>query len=50
MPAAGLRACCRFLGLTHSVEGLENIVKNSGCVVLINHQSMLDLIGKFYTG
>lgn len=44
MPAAGLRACCRFLGLTHSVEGLENIVKNSGCVVLINHQSMLDLI------
>uniref|UniRef100_V5G2U3 1-acyl-sn-glycerol-3-phosphate acyltransferase n=1 Tax=Anoplophora glabripennis TaxID=217634 RepID=V5G2U3_ANOGL len=44
MPAAGLRACCRFLGLTYSVEGLENVVKNSGCVVLINHQSMLDLI------
>ncbi|KAJ8921855.1 hypothetical protein NQ315_008487 [Exocentrus adspersus] len=44
LPAAGLRACCRFLGITHSVEGLENTVKNSGCVILLNHQSMLDLI------
>ncbi|XP_066259313.1 1-acyl-sn-glycerol-3-phosphate acyltransferase alpha [Euwallacea similis] len=44
IPAAGLRACCRFLGLTLKVEGQENIVKNSGCVVLINHQSMLDLV------
>ncbi|XP_066140922.1 1-acyl-sn-glycerol-3-phosphate acyltransferase alpha [Euwallacea fornicatus] len=44
IPAAGLRACCRFLGLTLKVEGQENIVQNSGCVVLINHQSMLDLV------
>ncbi|KAJ8933480.1 hypothetical protein NQ314_013978, partial [Rhamnusium bicolor] len=30
IPAAGLRACSKFLGLTHSVEGLENVVKDSG--------------------
>ncbi|ENN73689.1 hypothetical protein YQE_09717, partial [Dendroctonus ponderosae] len=45
IPAAALRACSTFLGLTLSVEGVENIVQNTGCVVLINHQSMLDLIG-----
>ncbi|ERL92184.1 1-acyl-sn-glycerol-3-phosphate acyltransferase alpha isoform X2 [Dendroctonus ponderosae] len=44
IPAAALRACSTFLGLTLSVEGVENIVQNTGCVVLINHQSMLDLI------
>lgn len=44
IPAAGLRACCKFLGIKLSVEGKENIVQNSGCVVVMNHQSMLDLI------
>lgn len=44
IPAAGLRACCSVLGITLKVEGLENIIKGSGSVVLINHQSMLDLI------
>lgn len=28
------------------MRGQENIVQNSGCVVLINHQSCLDLLGK----
>lgn len=44
MPAAGLRAFSKILGIRTSIEGLENIVKDSGCVVLINHQSVLDLI------
>nr|CAI5828021.1 unnamed protein product [Callosobruchus analis] len=44
IPAAGLRACCKFMGLTYEVLGTENIAKDTGCVILINHQSMLDLI------
>ncbi|RZC39267.1 1-acyl-sn-glycerol-3-phosphate acyltransferase acl-2, partial [Asbolus verrucosus] len=44
IPAAGVRVCCRLIGVTISLEGQENIVRNSGCVVLINHQSMLDLL------
>ncbi|XP_050312830.1 1-acyl-sn-glycerol-3-phosphate acyltransferase alpha [Anthonomus grandis grandis] len=44
IPSAALRACCTFLGLTLKVEGHENIVQNKGTVVLINHQSALDLI------
>ncbi|KAL1508858.1 hypothetical protein ABEB36_003685 [Hypothenemus hampei] len=44
IPAAGLRLCSKILGLSLKVEGLENIVQGTGCVVLINHQSMLDLI------
>lgn len=46
IPAAGCRASCKLLGLKTEVKGKENIVKDSGCVVLINHQSALDLIGK----
>lgn len=45
-PAAGLRFSCKLLGLKTKVQGKENIVQNSGAVVLINHQSVLDLIGK----
>ncbi|KAK2575013.1 hypothetical protein KPH14_008760 [Odynerus spinipes] len=33
----------RVLGIKFEVRGKENIVRDSGCVVLINHQSMLDL-------
>jgi len=44
LPAWGLRMSAWILGLKHKVEGKENIVKNSGSVVLINHQSALDLI------
>lgn len=46
IPAAAVRACCKLLGITLKVEGLENIIRGTGSVVLINHQSMLDLIGK----
>lgn len=45
MPAWGLRALSKFMGLKFRIRGKENIVKGSGCVVLINHQSALDLIG-----
>ncbi|GJQ72965.1 hypothetical protein Trydic_g1605 [Trypoxylus dichotomus] len=44
IPAAGLRLTAKLLGLRCTVRGKENIVKDSGCVVVINHQSVLDLI------
>jgi len=34
------------MGLSYEIRGHENIVKNSGCVVVINHQSLLDLLSK----
>jgi len=44
-PAQGLRFCAKhMLGIKCRVKGKENIVQNSGCVVVINHQSSLDLI------
>lgn len=45
IPAKVLRILSKFMGLKYTVRGKENIVKGSGCVVLINHQSALDLIG-----
>ncbi|XP_075226549.1 1-acyl-sn-glycerol-3-phosphate acyltransferase alpha-like [Lycorma delicatula] len=44
MPAWGARQISRLLGLKWELRGLENIVQNSGCVILINHQSALDLL------
>lgn len=44
LPAWGLRSLSKFMDVHFSVRGKENIVKDSGCVVLINHQSALDLI------
>ncbi|XP_056637161.1 1-acyl-sn-glycerol-3-phosphate acyltransferase alpha-like [Diorhabda sublineata] len=44
LPSAGFRGLCKILGLKYSIEGQEHIVRNSGSVVLINHQSILDLI------
>ncbi|XP_044261934.1 putative 1-acyl-sn-glycerol-3-phosphate acyltransferase acl-2 isoform X2 [Tribolium madens] len=44
IPAHGIRLACRLIGVTTSLEGHENIVKDSGCVILMNHQSMLDLL------
>ncbi|CAK9796488.1 1-acyl-sn-glycerol-3-phosphate acyltransferase alpha [Anthophora plagiata] len=35
--------CCKFLGITYRVRGEENIVKDSGSVLLVNHQSALDM-------
>ncbi|XP_074025561.1 1-acyl-sn-glycerol-3-phosphate acyltransferase alpha [Leptinotarsa decemlineata] len=44
LPSMGFRAACKILGLKYTIEGKENIVRESGSVVLINHQSVLDLI------
>uniref|UniRef100_A0A1A9UGP9 1-acyl-sn-glycerol-3-phosphate acyltransferase n=2 Tax=Glossina TaxID=44049 RepID=A0A1A9UGP9_GLOAU len=43
IPAWSCRQLCKALGVTMEVRGLENIRKDSGGVVLINHQSCLDL-------
>ncbi|KAK5649747.1 hypothetical protein RI129_000776 [Pyrocoelia pectoralis] len=44
IPAWALRMSSWILGLNYEIKGKENIIKDSGCVVLINHQSALDLI------
>lgn len=44
LPAWGGRQISKILGLKWEMRGQENIVQNSGCVVLINHQSCLDLL------
>jgi lysophosphatidate acyltransferase len=36
----------KFIGVSFEVQGIENINRDKGGVVLINHQSGLDLIGK----
>lgn len=46
LPAWGCRLLLRALGVTYEVRGLENIQKNHGTVVVINHQSAIDLTGK----
>lgn len=33
-------------GVKFSVRGKQNIVKDKAAVILINHQSSLDLVGK----
>ncbi|KOC69133.1 1-acyl-sn-glycerol-3-phosphate acyltransferase alpha, partial [Habropoda laboriosa] len=38
-----IRQCCKFIGLTYRVRGKENIVNESGSVILVNHQSALDM-------
>ncbi|XP_072398013.1 1-acyl-sn-glycerol-3-phosphate acyltransferase alpha-like [Diabrotica undecimpunctata] len=44
IPSALLRWSRKCYGLEYKVEGLENIDKDNGSVVLINHQSAIDLI------
>lgn len=44
IPAAGARFCGYLLGLKYKIIGLEYLVKNSGCIVVVNHQSAIDLI------
>ncbi|XKL67298.1 hypothetical protein PGB90_002789 [Kerria lacca] len=44
LPAWSLKMVGRFLGIRFSVSGKENIIENSACVVLINHQSIVDLL------
>lgn len=43
IPAALLRFSARMLGIRWKVRGLENVDNSRGAVVLINHQSGLDL-------
>ncbi|XP_065346649.1 1-acyl-sn-glycerol-3-phosphate acyltransferase alpha-like [Cloeon dipterum] len=43
LPAWLLRWCMRMIGITYEVKGKQNILKDSGAVVLMNHQSILDL-------
>lgn len=35
----------KLLGVSLEIQGLENINKDQGGVVMINHQSAIDLIG-----
>ncbi|XP_066998663.2 1-acyl-sn-glycerol-3-phosphate acyltransferase beta [Anabrus simplex] len=44
LPAWGARQISKLLGLRWEMRGLENAVQDSGCVVLINHQSAIDLL------
>lgn len=43
LPALGCKIISQLLGMSTIVRGKENILKDQGCVVLINHQSALDL-------
>lgn len=44
-PAACLRVFARYvLGVEFTVKGKEHIAKDTGCVIVINHQSVVDLI------
>ncbi|XP_045761575.1 1-acyl-sn-glycerol-3-phosphate acyltransferase alpha-like [Maniola jurtina] len=43
IPAAFLRLTARLLGIRWTVRGLENVDDSRGAVVLLNHQSCIDL-------
>lgn len=43
-PAWGARQISKLLGLRWEMRGVENAVQDTGCVVLINHQSAIDLL------
>ncbi|XP_049887206.1 1-acyl-sn-glycerol-3-phosphate acyltransferase alpha isoform X2 [Pectinophora gossypiella] len=43
IPAALLRVTSRMLGMRWTVRGLENVDNSRGAVILLNHQSGLDL-------
>ncbi|XP_077298094.1 1-acyl-sn-glycerol-3-phosphate acyltransferase alpha-like [Arctopsyche grandis] len=44
IPAWGCRQIAKIMGLTWEVRGAENIDNSKGSVVIMNHQSSLDLI------
>ncbi|XP_014249050.1 1-acyl-sn-glycerol-3-phosphate acyltransferase alpha-like isoform X2 [Cimex lectularius] len=44
MPAWGARQISKILGLNFEIRGHKNIVQDVGSIVLINHQSCLDLL------
>lgn len=43
IPAALLRLTARILGIRFTVRGLENVDNSRGAVILLNHQSGIDL-------
>ncbi|XP_020294374.1 1-acyl-sn-glycerol-3-phosphate acyltransferase alpha isoform X1 [Pseudomyrmex gracilis] len=43
VPARCVVRIAKIIGINFRFRGKENIIKDSGCVVLINHQSSLDL-------
>lgn len=43
IPAWVITKCAKLIGVTFRIRGKENIVHSTGCVVLINHQSAIDL-------
>lgn len=47
MPAWGCRILCYILGASFELRGAKNVKTDKGGVVLINHQSCIDLAGKF---
>lgn len=36
----------QLVGVSFEIQGIENIKKDDGGIVLINHQSLIDLIGE----
>ncbi|KAL1131723.1 hypothetical protein AAG570_011336 [Ranatra chinensis] len=44
LPAWGARQISKLLGLQWKMRGQQNIVGDTGCIVLINHQSGIDLL------
>lgn len=44
LPAWSERQLSKLLGIKFEMRGHENIVQDSGCVVLMNHQSALDIL------
>jgi hypothetical protein len=46
LPAWSERQLSKLLGIKFELRGHENIVQDSGCVVLMNHQSALDVLGE----
>lgn len=47
IPAWCMVQAGKIIGVYFDVQGIENINKDKGGVILINHQSGIDLIGKF---
>lgn len=47
LPAWFVIKAGELVGVSFELQGLENVKKDHGGVVLINHQSGIDLIGKF---
>ena len=50
IPAWCIGKVGELIGFSFEVQGIENIVKDQGSVVLVNHQSAIDLIGEYLNG